>query len=160
MVCMFCRIRPIPGNSSGCSSQLFRSEFGLHFAEINVVQFSSWVPVDARMELQAKTTATLLQAIFAWIFLPPFWRRRSSLAGFRPSRSLTDPSLLLGTTPAMTFLEGIDVEECQKIFILRHLVARDFAVDHASEYGCHMKICLLIASLLVVAYRLFEVPYK
>ena len=64
----------------------------------------------------------------------------------------------LGDDQRMTFLEGIDVEECQKIFILRHLVARDFAVDDASEYGCHMKICLLIASLLVVAYRLFEVP--
>ena len=49
----------------------------------------------------------------------------------------------------MTFLERIDVEKCQKIFILRHLVARDFAVDDACEYGCHMKLCLLIASLFV-----------
>ena len=104
------------------------------------------------------TTATLLQAIFAWIFFRhPFGEDDHPLQGFVVQvENIID--LFLGDDQRMTFLEGIDVEECQKIFILRHLVARDFAVDDASEYGCHMKICLLIASLLVVAYRLFEVP--
>ncbi len=63
------------------------------------------------------TTATLLQAIFASI-RHLFGEDDHPLQGFVVQvENIID--LFLGDDQRMTFLEGIDVEECQKIFMRR-----------------------------------------
>ena len=158
MVCMFCRmsysriILAVSSNSSGVNLGLTLRKSTSYSFSIGIRWMCAWGTS------RPKTTTPLFCKRFSpGFFSPPFWRRRSSLAGFRRPGRKYNRSLSWGR-PAYDLSRGDWCRGMPENFHPPPLVAWDFAVDDASEYGCHMKICLLIASLLVVAYRLFEVP--
>ncbi len=110
MVCMFCRMSYSRIILAGFF-ELFRSEFGLDFAEINVVFVFHRDQVNVRMgnfEAENHYCHSFASDFRLDFFRHPFGEDDHPLQGFVVQvENIID--LFLGDDQRMTFLEGIDV---------------------------------------------------